>query len=83
MSAAFSRDGTMVMSGAYDGHLIEWDSRTGQMLLDLGKVGTISQISREPGGNRWVVTRVLTDVVLFWEELTTSPASSILAGRGG
>ena len=53
ISAAYSPDGTRIVSGSEDKTLKVWDARTGQDLLTLkGHTGSVSSVAYSPDGSQ-------------------------------
>ena len=81
-SIAVAPDGR-VLSGAFNGRLIEWDPNLGNVIIDYGRVGTIDRLSYEKRSGRWAATKSLVKTVALWDPNDQTLNLSIDTGANG
>jgi eukaryotic-like serine/threonine-protein kinase len=70
MSAAFSPDGSRIVSASWDRTAKMWDARTGTPLLDLkGHTGAVSSVAFSPDGTR-IITGSYDQTAKVWDART-------------
>lgn len=83
LSASFSSSGKTVLSGSYNGRLIEWDADTGNLLVDHGVVGPINHIGYDKNINRWITTHAKSGGLHFWLPRKKSLPTILPTGANG
>ena len=83
MSASFSPDGKIIVSGGYDATVRLWDAETGRLRQELpGHHNCINQIAFSPDGRRFA-TASDDNTVIIWDVVTGKSLFTRSGHRGG